>query len=83
MCLCVCIYIYMCVHAGTELFFSKVASMGLCFETLLKIMLIIRRCFLYCWAQSQDLFCSSPYSINRLGVHKESRGDTAGAADTK
>jgi len=50
------------VLAGVELNFFTVAGMGLCFEFVLKTVLIIQRCFHYCWAvltQRQGFFCFS------------------------
>ena len=45
--------------------------MGLCFGFVLKTVLIIQRCFSYCWAvltQRQGLFCLSPHPpARRLG----------------
>ena len=46
----------------TVLFFFTVLGIGLCFEFVLKTVLIIQGCFSYCWAvltQSQSLFCFS------------------------
>ena len=67
------------VLAGIELIFFTVASMGLHFGFALETVLIIQRCFPYCWAvltQSQGLSCFShhPASEEAGGAQEVGKG---------
>ena len=75
----------MLVLAGIELIFSIVASIGLWFGFVLKIVLITQGCLSYA---EQRLYrvkaFSAPHTTppaSRLGAHKKLGRDTAGTAD--